>query len=207
MERKFHCSHHKEGPMISKSPKTFDFRYIAVIPVLVGLCMMAFPTLWNARFVDLVVRPYGVVGFFVYAGSVIGILRFNRLPTHFLAKSFFQTWKRNGKFVAVEIEPASTYDKFKLVPDDLGVIYPEGDRIFLETLGEIHDITGALKNIEWIATRSSPKPGLATISIDGSDRKIVLKPVYNKISFKIHKELRLASEWMMSEIHSWIPTT
>jgi hypothetical protein len=109
-------------------------------------------------------------------------------------------------WIVVEIEDASTYDKFKVVPDDIGVMYPEGGRILLWTNSGRYDLTAELENGSLAFAGNRQELRSIRLSLDPAEPDRVLKPIPTAWSPRLQMAPSARIEWFLNQVRGWNPS-
>jgi hypothetical protein len=179
-----------------------DFRLLATIPSLVGWTMILVPALMRGRFIGWLLGFAGAVGVGTWFLCAFILLRYCQLAYLPLVRLYHQDLVAQlDEWLAVELEDASTYDRFKLLPDDLGVIYMDGDTLRMRTNTRDLDITGALDPEAVANVASNEKLKAAILHLPGGD--VVAKPIYPGWDPRMHGSPQAKIAWMRSTLLRW----
>jgi hypothetical protein len=116
-----------------------DFRAFVVIPIIVGICMPTsllipgFRRMLDSLGGTTLVITFGILGFFLVfkTGKFI----------YLLAGIFHRSLIKNNKdFIVLELENAKTYDKFKFVADDMGILFNGDNILYLRTSEYLYEL-------------------------------------------------------------------
>lgn len=187
--------------MPKENGPTFDFRYIAVVPVFLGFAALVSPAiLVRVLPYELIVR-FGLVGFLGLFGVTFLLMRFNRLLLVPLARVFFSDSLRDGKdFVVLEIEDAATYDQPKIVSEEVGILYRKSGQLVLETLDDLIVPGDTIAQGQLTSARPGSKMSGLKVLLPGRQKPSILKPVYPGFSSQMQNNPDRACRWMLEKL-------
>jgi len=179
-----------------------DFRLLAAIPAMVGWAMLLAPALLRGRLFGWVSAFAGPAGIVAWALATVVLLRYNQLAYPPLVRAYHADLVGPlDDWIVVELEDAATYHQFKLLPDDLGVLYQDGATLRMRTNARDLDITGALDPEAVASVPSDGKLKAAILHLPGGD--VVVKPVYPGWDPRMHGSPRDRIAWMRATLEAW----
>lgn len=179
-----------------------DFRLLAAIPAMVGWAMLLAPAILRGRLFGWVSGVVGPAGIVAWALVTIALLRYSQVTYFPLVRSrHADLVGRLDDWIVVELEDAATYDKFKLLPDDIGILYQDGAALRMRTNTRDLDITGALDPEAVASVPSNDKLKAAILHLPGGD--VVVKPVYPGWDPRMHGSPQDKIAWMRSTLDAW----
>jgi hypothetical protein len=177
-----------------------DFRIYTLLPLIIAAgTIVAFFYLKNN----------GTAKFWSWQGAVLVALvtiltRYGSL-IHFPLARFYYRDMLNGvkEYFVLNIEQYNTREKFKWVPDNIGILFMKGGEFILKTNDALYQIEPSLIFGEIITSKVYRDLKGIRWQMSALNEDWVVTPVYDGLKYKMGlPELRI--EWMKKKVGTWI---
>ena len=149
----------------------------------------------------------GLVGIGAYLAVFLGLVAGGSLVYYPLVRLLCGSEILGARdWIVVEIEWAFSYAKFKLVPDDVGVLVPDGNRIILFTNTAKYDLTEELIRTRVVSPTPTSKSRAIALEFDEDEPTRVIRPVQPSLNLLVHGDPQRRIDWFLAEIDLWNPS-
>lgn len=183
--------------------KKVDFRLLAVTPILIGILMQiallipASRHLIHAHGGHASVMAFGILGMLLLFNS-------NRI-IYGIAYLFHKALiEKIRDFIVVELEPAKTYNRIKLVSDDMGILFYGDKLLYLRTMNYVYELEPDYFNGTVVsASISETLKGIKIVlPVDDVSSEWIIKPLaVGKIEKTDDPDPKIP--WFHSRIREW----
>jgi hypothetical protein len=182
-----------------------DFRLIFAIPlliVIISMGIMALPGMIDR--VEKIGGPPLLIGLTLFLWMM---LLFNGLNYYLLAKIFHkELLNKIGEFIVVEIELNSSYQRFHLLPNDVGIMFYKNGNVYLRTINSVFEIEP--ENLIGKIVTAGPKKEYKAIhfplEIQGEYFDWVFKPIYIGFNPLCYFNQKRKINWFFKKYRSWV---
>lgn len=183
--------------------KRVDFRLLAVTPIIIGILMQVTLLIPATRNPINALGGYALVAVFGIAGLSL-LLHSNRI-IYWIAYLFHRDLILKVRdYIVVELEPAKTYNRFKLLSDDMGILFCSGNLLYLRTMNYVYELDSDYFNGTVVsASISKAFKGIKIeLPVDDVSSDWIIKPIaVGKIEKTDDPDPRIP--WFYSRIGEW----
>lgn len=190
--------------MTKTHAEPIDIRHLSAIPAVAGFLLMGTSFLAPGLLGGFFVSRFGIGGILIQGVLVFAILRFNYVPCLWLVRLFYRKETRgSGGHVAVEMERLDTYQKFKLVPDDFGVLFVQDGDVFLRRNRSLYALgeTAKPKNLRIFRHNGRPRGLVWRDEIAQVD--YILRPVIFLWDFTLTGDFKRRVDILVMTLMRW----
>jgi hypothetical protein len=193
--------------MEKRPTKRTDFRILALPLQLLPYFMMLMLFVFKKQTSQFISTSFGPLGLLLFVGVIILLFRYCQLPYYLLVKIFYKDLLTHiREYIVVEIEDAKSYDKFKFMPDDIGVIFCKNKLILMKTNSAIYEISAELFTSSIVSVKSNDKLKALKIHLAKTNEALVIKPIYSGWNFNLQGNPQKKIDWMLKLINMWAKT-